>query len=225
MSIFIMSQVWKLADLDGSSLLLMLAIADMANDDGLCWPGIKHLANKVRLKERQTINLINELEEKGYLTRKRRQSTSNVYQIEMGAISRMCNVVHPTYAEDCTPDMQPIAVKSSVNPNNEKEEEKKESAPKRTLSKPKKPKPSLEEIEINLKSKELLTTFIETSDIKPVSPNEWGKSMVMAKFLLAHRVTPEDIKAAYSHERQYGKNPISWIGSIKARAISQHREQ
>jgi len=220
MSISIMSQVWKLQDLDGSSLLLMLAIADMANDDGVCWPGIKHLASKVRLKERQTINLINELIERGYLERKRRQSTSNVYQINMGAIFRTCNEMHSVCAEDCTPNVQPIALKSSVNHKDNHQIDDAAKPPR-----PSRKKPTPEETALNAKAKSLIDEFIELSSLKPVSPADWGKWQKMAKYLAGYHVEPPDIRAAYYHERQYGKNPISWIGSIKARAISQHREQ
>lgn len=86
-------------------------------------------------------------------------------------------------------------------------------------------KPTPEETALNAKAKSLIDEFIELSSLKPVSPADWGKWQKMAKYLVGYHVEPPDLRAAYYHERQYGKNPISWIGSIKARAISQHREQ
>lgn len=61
MSIAAMTAVWKDAPVSGSELLLLLAIADMANDDYECWPSIKHLAQKVRVTERQVKRLLDKL--------------------------------------------------------------------------------------------------------------------------------------------------------------------
>lgn len=67
MSIRLMSKVWESEQLSGSLLLLLLALADHANDQGVCWPSVKTLAKKARLKERQTQYLLRELETGGYL--------------------------------------------------------------------------------------------------------------------------------------------------------------
>ena len=38
MSIKIMSKVWSLEYLDIKEKMVLLALADAANDDGICWP-------------------------------------------------------------------------------------------------------------------------------------------------------------------------------------------
>lgn len=91
-------------------------------------------------------------------------------------------------------------------------------------ARPSRKKPTPEETIENQKAKALIDEFTELSNLKPVSKADWGKWYKMAKYLVGYHVEPQDLRAAYHHERQYGKNPISWIGSIKARAISQHRE-
>jgi hypothetical protein len=48
MSVYISTDVWKHSNQSGSSLLLMLALADISNDDGHAWPGVVHLANKTQ---------------------------------------------------------------------------------------------------------------------------------------------------------------------------------
>jgi hypothetical protein len=58
-----MSNVWQDANEKGSKLLLLLAIADHADDDGYAWPGITHLARKIRMSERHTIRMIEQLEQ------------------------------------------------------------------------------------------------------------------------------------------------------------------
>lgn len=65
MSIKIMSEVWAHADSEGGELLVLLALADFANDDGWCFPSVATIAAKARLQERQTRILIRRLEMKG----------------------------------------------------------------------------------------------------------------------------------------------------------------
>jgi hypothetical protein len=50
--------VWERSQHKGSELLLMLAIADNANDQGLAYPSAKTLAKKTRLSNRQVQRLI-----------------------------------------------------------------------------------------------------------------------------------------------------------------------
>lgn len=70
MSIKHMSAVWESSRQSGSRLLLLLAIADNArNDDGVAWPGVPYLAQKVRMSERQVIRNIDALIESGELSR------------------------------------------------------------------------------------------------------------------------------------------------------------
>lgn len=53
MSIKIMQRVWEHSQHKGTDLLTLLALADNANDDGYCWPGVSdHLAHKTRLSPR-----------------------------------------------------------------------------------------------------------------------------------------------------------------------------
>ena len=61
MSIRTMSHVWEHSQQKGASLLLLLAIADYANDDGRAWPSIATLANKIRMSERNTQRLLQRL--------------------------------------------------------------------------------------------------------------------------------------------------------------------
>lgn len=57
MSIKVMTNVWEHSAMKGSALLLLLAIADHADDDGLAFPGTEKLAKKIRMSERQVKRL------------------------------------------------------------------------------------------------------------------------------------------------------------------------
>jgi len=63
MAIDVMTKVWKQSKQKGSELLLLLGIADHCDDDGVCWPSIKKLAEKSRMSERQTQRNIDALVE------------------------------------------------------------------------------------------------------------------------------------------------------------------
>ena len=68
MSIRIMSAVWEL-DLQASEKLVLLALADNANDEGLCWPSIATIARKCGKGDRSVQQAIQELQKLGHLTR------------------------------------------------------------------------------------------------------------------------------------------------------------
>lgn len=54
MSVEVMSLVWRDKTLSGTELLLMLALADRADDHGVCYPSVDSLASKTR-KSRRTV--------------------------------------------------------------------------------------------------------------------------------------------------------------------------
>lgn len=65
MSIKVMTHVWESSAALGNRRLVMLALADFANDDGWCWPSIPILANKTRVSERTVQRILRELEKAG----------------------------------------------------------------------------------------------------------------------------------------------------------------
>lgn len=87
MSITVMSRVWKYSQHSGSALLVLLAIADYARDDGSAWPSITTLAEKARISERQTIRIIKKLERSEELRVTHRRHAGNFYMIAMDILS------------------------------------------------------------------------------------------------------------------------------------------
>lgn len=68
MSIKVMSWVWDHSNAAGAELLLLLAIADQANDDGRdAWPSIKTLAQRTRLDERTVRRVLKRLARSGHI--------------------------------------------------------------------------------------------------------------------------------------------------------------
>ncbi|HXM29646.1 MAG TPA: helix-turn-helix domain-containing protein [Chthoniobacterales bacterium] len=68
MSIRLMSQVWEDTRIGSQAeLLVLLALADHARDDGLCWPSMRSIAGKARIEERSAQRIIRRLIEKRFV--------------------------------------------------------------------------------------------------------------------------------------------------------------
>ncbi len=67
MSIRVMAQIWDFGPEDRSELLVLLALADFANDEGECWPSMVGVAQKSRMTERGAQKIVRRLEEDGWL--------------------------------------------------------------------------------------------------------------------------------------------------------------
>jgi len=84
-----MSSVWEHSQHSGSKLLLLLALADHANEQGVCWPSIPTLAKKARISERQVQRLIQELEDSNELEILKKgngRGQSTLYRLNSDAI-------------------------------------------------------------------------------------------------------------------------------------------
>lgn len=92
MSVHVSSCVWKHAPAKGNVLLVLLALADTAQDDGTCWPGYEFIARKTRLSKRTVMRCVDRLEEDGVVVKVVRPNTSNLYTI---ALCQGCQVDTP----------------------------------------------------------------------------------------------------------------------------------
>ncbi len=66
-----MSDVWKHSKASGSALLVLLAVADFANEEGTAYPSIETLAKKARMSPRNARYVIGDLVKAGELVVKR----------------------------------------------------------------------------------------------------------------------------------------------------------
>ena len=67
MSIAMLNYVFERSTVRRSARLVLLALADRADDSGRCWPSIEDTARRVGLSDRQTQKVISSLIEKGEL--------------------------------------------------------------------------------------------------------------------------------------------------------------
>jgi hypothetical protein len=80
MSNSILTPACKL-DIKSSPKLVLISLADQANDDGWCICGIHHLMNRTGLSERAVQMQLNYLEDIGAVTRHRRRHQVTVYRV------------------------------------------------------------------------------------------------------------------------------------------------
>jgi len=69
--------------------LVLLKLADNANDNGVCWPSIKNIAEQCEVSKRTAISHLNWLVKEGYITKQYRKvddclNKSNMYQLHLG---------------------------------------------------------------------------------------------------------------------------------------------
>ncbi len=115
MSIAIMQKVWEAPDMIASHKLVLMCLADCANEAGVCWPSIPGIAKKCCTSERNILKIINTLELNGFLQRKSRSGKTTLYTItpELGFISTPVPQFTPEPAYTPEPqDMEPLSPSS-----------------------------------------------------------------------------------------------------------------
>lgn len=75
-----MRQVWNLP-LKPTQKLVLLALADNANDEGVCWPSRENISDKTGLTTKAITDAVNALKESGILSTQKMRGNRNQYQI------------------------------------------------------------------------------------------------------------------------------------------------
>ena len=119
MSIKIMSLVWENGPQNSTDRFVLLAIADFANYEGTAWPSVTTLAEKCSMTKRTILRAIARLEEQGYLERKRRQRTSNLYQIICDRLTPIDDKLSPMGVTESHQGGDRESLKPSYNHHNE----------------------------------------------------------------------------------------------------------
>ena len=82
MSIRLMNLAWQV-QLTSTQKLVLIAMADWSNDEGICWPSIAKLANKTSLSERGLRKVIRNLEELGLVDTQEKPGKGNLYHLTL----------------------------------------------------------------------------------------------------------------------------------------------
>jgi hypothetical protein len=107
MSTAIMTRVWSESQHKGSELLLLLAIADNANDQGVAYPSRRTLAKKTRMSDRHVKRLVQVLIRSGELL------------VHFGAGPRGCNEYQITLSTEGGQDV-PRKISSGGHPGSKR---------------------------------------------------------------------------------------------------------
>lgn len=106
-----MSQVWDNTELSSTEKIVMLSLADHANDEGVCYPSVTRLTQRTGLSERAVQGAMKRLREGGYLSVEKNagRAGSNLYTLHLTpAADAPPHEMHPR--SRCTPPPQEVRV-------------------------------------------------------------------------------------------------------------------
>ena len=87
MSIRIMSMVWDIKKLTPMQKLILLKLADNADDSGVCWPSLETIAGACGCSSRTVMRSIDKFKDQGILSSTRRYNKSNKYYFNTDTVS------------------------------------------------------------------------------------------------------------------------------------------
>src|SRR5262245_42302484 len=112
MSIEATSAVWKRSRQKKSSrLVVLLALADYTNSDGIAWPAVSTLARKARMSERNVQRCVRALEKAGELEVRANQGRrgSNIYRITLASTKSDNSDAHVTGDSGIANTVSPVS--------------------------------------------------------------------------------------------------------------------
>jgi DNA-binding IclR family transcriptional regulator len=97
-SVKVTTFVWESDIKPANVRMTLLALADNANDAGMCWPGVAHLCGKTGIARSTMFRILTQLEADGLLVRDERRRPngsrrSNEYRIDCEALRSRARVV------------------------------------------------------------------------------------------------------------------------------------
>jgi hypothetical protein len=113
MSLRALTWAWEQELTNPSEKLVLLAIADHANDDGMCWPSMSHVAERCLLSTRQIQRITEQLVHYGLVTRERRKRPDGT----LGTYTYTLNI-HRTPMSGPTGHPRPVVHRTPVSAHN-----------------------------------------------------------------------------------------------------------
>lgn len=127
MSVKVMSAVWERDDLDASERLVMLSLADHADDEGVCYPSIARLCKRTSMSDRGIQKVLSRLIDRGFLSVKVGAGRSGSNRYFVNANPEPCSPPNPVHPEPGSPP-PPNPVRKTPEPRSPK--------PSRTINEP-----------------------------------------------------------------------------------------
>ena len=114
MSIKVATKIWTLRGFNPAQRLVLVKLADIADDDGVCWPSVPRLAADCELSERTVQAALTWAEKRHLLTRSMREGRSTIYRLTPADFSPP-QELHPAI-HDNTPAIDDTIPPQSTTP-------------------------------------------------------------------------------------------------------------
>ena len=101
MSVEASRAVWRFSKAEGNTRLVLLAIADNADDTGVAWPSHDTLSTKCLISVRAVIDNVARLEALGEVRVARKKRHVNVYRMTLGDLPRLHLEAHQRKSHEC----------------------------------------------------------------------------------------------------------------------------
>lgn len=105
--------------------LVLIKLADNANDDGKCWPSLQRIANECEISKRTAINAIKSLEDKGFLRVHRERTSADMNKVnqytltlESGESNSLCGESPALGGGESAAPRTPHSFEPTKEPNN-----------------------------------------------------------------------------------------------------------
>ncbi|WP_319568977.1 helix-turn-helix domain-containing protein [Cohaesibacter marisflavi] len=121
MSVRASNWAWGLQSVSGTTKLVLMALADCANHEGVCWPSNDTISEKAVASAATVRRCVARLEALGLIMRVERKradgsQTSNVYYLQIGSAGGAgVAVVEPESEADCEPEQGEADVTANEN--------------------------------------------------------------------------------------------------------------
>lgn len=196
MSIKIMSWVWENSPCKGSALLIHLAFADFADDEGTCWPSQARLADKARCTVENVRLTTRQLEEQGLieLVEKSNGRGSHKYRVNT-PVSQPPKIFGPPKSQGGdSPNLKGVTPQNSFL---------------RTINEPSKEPPSFS----------VIASLDHFEEFWDVYPRKVGKKAATTAFVKACRKASAQaiidgarrFAADPNREEQFTPHPTTWL--------------
>lgn len=99
-----------------SERLLMLALCDRADENGVCWPSRADLRERASMSDATLTRCLRRLEAAGWIQRQRRFNTSNVFRVNVLRLRELhaARAVRPRFGADFEPFPEERAAKAQA---------------------------------------------------------------------------------------------------------------
>lgn len=122
-----MSLVWEV-DLQASQKIVLLALADCANDEGNAWPSVATLARKSSKSERTVQMMLAELEAAGHITRRQVSGKGCNYDVHPRKNCAPAEFAPAQISPEPPQELHPTPAESAPNPSKNHQEPSKDTS-------------------------------------------------------------------------------------------------